>query len=215
MSSSLTRGATYVRPGAYVERSRAQFNSIAAAGGACRSNRGPFRFGLSFVCSLIAVMAVQAQPSQADLPSYLRGAWTKRKVSFGERNATIRLPDGWSIREGGISVSDAEKSDCRIDFALRSGNFEQRLADKLAEDRRISRYAMHSELFHAGGVRVVSVRYPNETGRFVEKRYFELPSDEGSALLEWILNAQSTNEGNDCARRFSVVTGSFCLISSR
>ena len=74
---------------------------------------------------------------------------------------------------------------------------------------------MHSELSRAGGVRVVSVRYTNGTGRFVEKRYFEIQSDEGSTLLEWILNAQSTNDGNDCARRFSVVAQSFRLTEDR
>jgi len=160
-------------------------------------------------------MVVNAQPRQTDLPSYLRGAWTKQTVAFGERNVTIKLPDGWAIREGGISVSDAEKVDCRIDFALKSGNFEQRLAEELAEDRRISRYALHSELSRAGDVRLVSVRYADGPDRFVEKRYFELPSDEGSTLMEWILNAQSTSPGKDCGRRFSVVAGSLRLISSR
>ena len=169
-----------------------------------------FRFLLSFVCLLTVIMAVHAQPRQADLPSYLRGSWTKQTVTFGVRSATISLPDGWSIREGGISVSEAEAaSDCHIDFVLLSGDYEQRLAHELAEDRRTSRYAMHSELSHAGGVRLVSVRYANGPGRLVEKQYFELPSDEGGTLLEWILIAQSTHDGNDCARRFNVVAESF------
>src|SRR6266571_7625903 len=96
-----------------------------------------FRFRLPFLWPLIAIV-VHAQPRQSELSSYLRGAWTKQEVSFGERNATITLPDGWSIREGGISVSDAEKSDCQIAFALSPGNFEQRLAERLGEDRKIS-----------------------------------------------------------------------------
>jgi hypothetical protein len=160
-------------------------------------------------------MAVHAQPRQADLPSYLRGSWSKQTVTFGERNATISLPEGWSIRDGGISVSDAEAAaDCHIDFLLMPGENEQRLARELAEDRKTSQYAMHSVLSRAGGVRVVSVRYANGPERFVEKRYFELPSDEGGTLLEWTLNAQSTNDGNDCARRFNVVAGSFSLVKT-
>jgi hypothetical protein len=174
-----------------------------------------FRLGVSFVWMWTAAMAVYGQPRQAGLPPYLRGAWTKQAVSFGERNATISLPEGWSIREGGISVSDAANSDCHIEFVLGSGDYEQSLAHALAEDRKISRYGLHSELSRAGGVRLVSVRYADGSERFVEKRYFELPSDEGSTLLEWILTAQSTHDGDDCAARFSVVAESFRLTKSR
>ncbi|MGZ4808792.1 MAG: hypothetical protein ACXV7D_05625, partial [Thermoanaerobaculia bacterium] len=125
------------------------------------------------------------------------------------------LPEGWAVREGAISVSGAEESDCHIDFVLKSGNFEQRLAAALAQDRRISRYAMHSELSQAGDVRVVSVRYATGKDRFIEKRYFELPSDEGSILMEWVLNARSTNHGNDCGIQFDLVARSLRLISRR
>jgi hypothetical protein len=174
-----------------------------------------FRFGLAFLWLLIMAVVSHAQPQQTRLPSILRGDWTKERVSFGDQSATISLPDGWSVREGGISVSDAEKLDCRIDFTVRPGKFAQRLAEELAEDRRISRYAMHSELSRVGGVRVVSVRYAVGTGQFVEKRYFELQSEEGGRLLEWTLNAQSTNDGNDCNTRFGLVARSLSLISSR
>jgi hypothetical protein len=174
----------------------------------------PFRMVFYFV-SLCMATLVNAQPRHADLPSYLRGTWTTQNVVFGERNATIKLPEGWAIREGGISVSDAESSDCKIDFALETGDFEQRLAEKLAADRRISRYALHSELSRAGGVRMISVRYADGTDRFVEKRYFELTSDEGNTLMEWILNAQSTSHGKDCRSRFNAVASSLRVISNR
>lgn len=172
------------------------------------------RFGVSFAWSLLAAVAVHAQAPRPDLPSYLRGTWTTQSVSFGVHHATVRLPDGWSIREGGISISDAEASDCHINFVLLPGDFDHRLAEELAADRKISRYALHSELFRAGGaagVRVVSVRYADDTERSVHKRYFELPSDEGNTLLAWILSAPSTQAGKDCARRFSVVAESFRL----
>jgi hypothetical protein len=175
----------------------------------------PFRVSVFFACWLIVAVAAHAQVPERSLPSYLRGSWTTQPASFGERQATVRLPDGWSLQEYGIAVSDVEKaSDCRITFLTFHDNFEQRLAGELAEDRKASRYAIHSELFHAGGeggVKVVSVRYMDDAGRLVQKSYFELPSDEGSTLLVWSLRAQSTSDGNDCAKRFGIVTGSLRL----
>ena len=175
-----------------------------------------FRVSVSFACWLIVAAAAHAQVSDRSPLAFLRGTWTTQPASFGERHATVRLPDGWSLQEYGIDVSDVEKaSECRIAFLTFSGNFEQRLAGEIAEDRKASRYAMHSELFRAGGaggVKVVSVRYTDDAGRLVQKSYFELPSDEGSTLLEWILKAQSTRDGNDCAKRFGIVSGSLRLI---
>jgi hypothetical protein len=175
----------------------------------------PFRVSVSFACWLIVAAAAHAQVPDRSLPAYLRGPWTTQPASFGERQVTLRLPDGWSLQDYGIAVSEAEKaSECRIAFLTFPGNFEQRLAGELADDRKASRYAIHSELFHAGGeggVKVVSVRYTDDAGRLVQKSYFELPSDEGSTLLEWSLRAQSTSAGNDCAKRFGIVTGSLRL----
>src|SRR5450759_4439563 len=94
------------------------------------------RFGVSFAWSLLAATAVHAQAQRPDLPSYLRGTWTTQSVSFGVHQATVRLPDGWSIREGGISISDAEVSDCHINFVLLPGDFDHRLAEELAADRK-------------------------------------------------------------------------------
>jgi len=175
----------------------------------------PFRVSVSFACWLIVAVAAHAQVSDRSLPASLRGTWTTQPASFGERQVTLKLPDRWSLQDDGIAVSDAEKaSECRIAFLTLPDKFEQGLAGELAEDQKASRYAMHSELFHAGGVggvRVVSVHYTDDAGRLVQKSYFELPSDEGGTLVEWILKAQPTGDGHECAQRFDVVTKSLRL----
>src|ERR1700686_365241 len=154
----------------------------------------PFRVSVSVAGWLIVAATVHAQVPERSPPACLRGRWTTQPASFGERQVTLRLPEGWSLQDYGIAVSGAEKaSECHIAFLTFPGDFEQRLAGAPAEDQKASRYAMHSELFHvggAGGVRVVSVRYTDDAGRLVQKSYFELPSDEGSTLVEWILKAQ-------------------------
>jgi hypothetical protein len=173
----------------------------------------PFRASFAWWL-LVAAAAAHAQAQGPDLPAHLRGPWTTQPVAFGVHHATVRLPDGWSLQEGGIAVSDGEKPDCRIDFLSTPGKFEQQLASELGEDRKTARYAIHSELFRAGGgsgVNVVSARYTDSTGRRIEKRYFELPSDEGNTLLEWVLIARATRQGNDCVRRFNVVAQTFQL----
>jgi hypothetical protein len=169
----------------------------------------PFRLTfLSIAGCLLFTFAAHAQ--------LWREHWrTQKFVAFGY-DATVRLPDGWSVQERGIAP-DAEKGDCQIVFAPPArGNVEQLLALRIEEDRQHAASEFHSELSRAGGaggLRLVSVRYVDRAGRLVEKRYFEVPSQDSDTLMQWDLNTPAKDGGRDCAARLSVVAGSFRITS--
>jgi hypothetical protein len=175
----------------------------------------PFRFAVVLLAGLLQfTVAGQAQPPWKD-------HWAPQTLSTAERSITVNLPDGWSLHEHGISISDAAMSDCHIEFvptrqAPTRENFDQRVAVALDEDGRHSAGGIRTSLSHAAnprGVRLVSVRYGDRDGRLVEKRYFDLSSLDGDPLLEWVLTVPREDPSHDCVARFNIVASSFRVTS--
>jgi hypothetical protein len=164
---------------------------------------------------LLAAASAPSQTFYHHLPRHLQGPWIDQHAVFAMHEATIQLPEGWSIQEGGIAVSEAERQICRIDFVPTPGLYKDALARELAADRKTAREAIHSELCCGGDREIVSVRYASVTGKVIEKRYFELPSSEGSELLSWMVTASSTREGEECVQRFRMVADSLRIKPQR
>jgi hypothetical protein len=160
----------------------------------------------------VFLMVAVASPSQTfydHVPQHLRGPWTDHHAAFGSHEATLRLPEGWSIQEGGIAVSESERQACQIAFVPTPGAYDEALARALAADREESKYTLHSELCCGSERHVVSVQYADAAGNTVEKRYFVLRSSDGSSLVTLKLTASPTPDGRRCEQRFEVVANSF------
>jgi hypothetical protein len=143
--------------------------------------------------------------------------WARQTLSIGEGRASVKVPPDWSIQNDVLVFSGAEKSDCKIDLApARRINFDQRLTRALDEDRRRATGDIHAELYHHGGtdgVRVVSVHYVDQTGRSIAKRYFDLSSQDGEAIMEWAVDASPTPDGSECVARFNAMMANLGLLS--
>ncbi|MEA2162676.1 MAG: hypothetical protein QOK37_803 [Thermoanaerobaculia bacterium] len=155
--------------------------------------------------SFSVVLILIAVPIQAQ--KFLGADWVTQSLSIGEGRATVKMPPDWSIQNDVVVFSNAEKSDCRIDLApVRRINFDQRLTRALDEDRTEATGDIHAELYHGpNGVRVVSVHYGDRNGRAIAKRYFDLSTQDGGAIMEWVVNASPTPDGFDCLTRFSMM----------
>lgn len=154
---------------------------------------------------ILLAVPIHAQKFLAD--------WVTRSLSIGDRQARVKMPPDWSIENDAVVFANAANSDCRIDLApVRRIDFDQRLTRALAADRGEATGNVHTELFHGpSGVRVVSAQYGVRNGRTIAKRYFDMSSQDGGAIMEWVVNASPTPDGVECLTRFSmmVATASF------
>ena len=155
-----------------------------------------------------AVTAQAAHPTDAD--------WMVRPLVVAGRQAFVRMPGNWIIREDGIAVPEEGSGDCQIHFLPERAHYDDQLAAALESDRGTGGSGMQSELSHAGkpgGIELVSVSYRDQAGKLVEKRYFRIPGDDGATLLEWSLRASANGDGRQCAAFFTLVARSFGLSS--